>query len=46
MTRAEVSIADVDLLQLSAGVRVLQIEVPEKPAESVVEVADDDASAT
>ncbi|CAM3733826.1 ribonuclease catalytic domain-containing protein [Polynucleobacter antarcticus] len=28
MTRAEVSIADVDLLQLSAGVRVLQIETP------------------
>ena len=50
MTRAEVSIADVDLLQLSAGVRVLQIELPEKPAqeptESVVEVPDDDASAT
>ena len=46
MTRAEVSIADVDLLQLSAGVRVLQIEAPEKPAESVVEVPDDDASAT
>ncbi len=46
MTRAEVSIADVDLLQLSAGVRVLQIEAPEKPTESVVEVPDDDASAT
>lgn len=29
MTRAEVSISDVDLLQLSAGVRVLQIETPE-----------------
>jgi exoribonuclease-2 len=28
MTRAEVSIADVDLLQLSAGVRILQIETP------------------
>jgi exoribonuclease-2 len=31
MTRAEVSIADVDLLQLSAGVRVLHIETPEVP---------------
>jgi exoribonuclease-2 len=31
MTRAEVSIADVDLLQLSAGVRVLHIETPELP---------------
>jgi exoribonuclease II len=29
MTRAEVSISDVDLLQLSAGVRVLHIEIPE-----------------
>lgn len=29
MTRAEVSIADIDLLQLTAGVRVLHIEVPE-----------------
>ena len=29
MTRAEVVIADVDLLQLSAGVRVLHIESPE-----------------
>ena len=37
MTRAEVVIADVDLLQLSAGVRVLEIEAkveaPEKAAE-------------
>ncbi|MBU3641183.1 ribonuclease catalytic domain-containing protein [Polynucleobacter sp. Fuers-14] len=36
MTRAEVVIADVDLLQLSAGVRVLEIEAkiesPEKPS--------------
>jgi exoribonuclease-2 len=31
MTRAEVSIADVDLLQLTAGVRILQIETPEVP---------------
>jgi exoribonuclease II len=29
MTRAEVSIADVDLLQLTAGVRVLHIETPQ-----------------
>ena len=29
MTRAEVSISDVDLLQLSAGVRLLHIETPE-----------------
>jgi exoribonuclease-2 len=28
MTRAEVSVADVDLLQLTAGVRVLHIETP------------------
>jgi exoribonuclease-2 len=31
LTRAEVSIADVDLLQLTAGVRILQIETPEVP---------------
>ncbi len=31
MTRAEVSIADVDLLQLTAGVRVLHIETPQVP---------------
>jgi exoribonuclease-2 len=31
MTRAEVSLADVDLLQLTAGVRVLHIEIPEVP---------------
>jgi exoribonuclease-2 len=31
MTRAAVSIADVDLLQLTAGVRVLHIEAPEVP---------------
>ena len=38
MTRAEVNIADVDLLQLTAGVRVLHIEtpaVPESDASSV-----------
>ena len=31
MTRAEVSVADVDLLQLTAGVRILHIETPEVP---------------
>jgi exoribonuclease-2 len=30
MTRAEVVLAEVDLLQLSAAIRVLGIEVPEK----------------
>jgi exoribonuclease-2 len=35
MTRAEVSIADVDLLQLTAGVRILQIEIPEVPESDV-----------
>ncbi len=35
MTRAEVSIADVDLLQLSAGVRVLHIETPDVPESDV-----------
>ena len=29
MTRAEVIVSDVDLLQLSAGVRVLHVETPE-----------------
>ena len=29
MTRAEVSVTDVDLLQLTAGVRVLHIEIPQ-----------------
>lgn len=50
MTRAEVVISDVDLLQLSAGVRVLQIEAlekpVEKPAEPASEVPEDDASAS
>jgi exoribonuclease-2 len=31
LTRAEVSISDVDLLQLTAGVRLLHIETPEVP---------------
>ena len=45
MTRAEVIISDVDLLQLSAGVRVLEIEAIERPVEKPTEsVSDDDAS--
>ena len=49
MTRAEVVIADVDLLQLSAGVRVLEIEVkvdvPEKAVEQESsENSEEDAS--
>jgi len=44
MTRAEVLISDVDLLQLSAAVRVLQIEAPVKPVEPVLEVPQDNAS--
>jgi exoribonuclease-2 len=35
MTRAQVLIADVDLLQLGAGVRVLEIESPAKIAEEL-----------
>ncbi len=35
MTRAEVSIAEVDLLQLTAGVRVLHIETPAVPESDV-----------
>ena len=37
MTRAEVVIAGVDLLQLSAGVRVLEIEVKVDAPEKAVE---------
>ena len=37
MTRAEVVIADVDLLQLSAGVRVLEIEARQVSPENSVE---------
>jgi exoribonuclease-2 len=39
MTRAEVEITDLDLLQLSASARVLQIE-------SAPEIGGDDASAS
>jgi len=44
MTRAEVIISAVDLLQLSAEVRVLQIDALAKPVEPVLEVLEDDAS--
>jgi exoribonuclease-2 len=37
MTRAQVQVDNVDLLQLSAGVRVLEIESPAKIAQEVVE---------
>ena len=42
MTRAEVVIADIDLLQLSAGVRVLEIEAKVEPSDKVpTELASD-----
>jgi exoribonuclease II len=41
MTRAQVVITDVDLLQLSAGIRVLAIESPPKTAEEISEVMTD-----
>ena len=44
MTRAQVVIADVDLLQLGAGVRVLEIETPAKVAEEIVENPTEDGS--
>jgi exoribonuclease-2 len=43
MTRAEVVIADVDLLQLSAGVRVLEIEAKADTPEKAVEPEPSDA---
>jgi exoribonuclease-2 len=42
MTRAQVVIADVDLLQLGAGVRVLEIESPAKIAEELTNAIDDE----
>ena len=44
MTRAQVVIADVDLLQLGAGVRVLEIESPAKIAQEVAEDPTEDGS--
>ena len=46
MTRAEVEIADLDLLQLSASARVLHIESAPAPVEAAPESAGDDASAS
>jgi exoribonuclease-2 len=37
MTRAEVVVADVDLLQLSAAVRVVEIEAKAEPEVKTVE---------
>jgi exoribonuclease-2 len=42
MTRAQVLIADVDLLQLGAGVRVLEIESPAKIAEELTNAIDEE----
>jgi exoribonuclease-2 len=44
MTRAQVVIADVDLLQLGAGVRVLEVETPARIAEELVENPAEDGS--
>jgi exoribonuclease-2 len=44
MTRAEVVVADIDLLQLSASVRVLEIEAKIEPAEKATEVLTDTLS--
>jgi exoribonuclease-2 len=44
MTRAQVQIDDVDLLQLSAGVRVLEIESLAKIAQEAVENPTEDGT--
>jgi exoribonuclease-2 len=44
MTRAQVQIDGVDLLQLSAGVRVLEIESPVKIAEEAAEQPTEDGT--
>jgi exoribonuclease-2 len=44
MTRAQVQIDNVDLLQLSAGVRVLEIESPAKIAQEAVENPTEDGT--
>ena len=41
MTRAQVMVSDIDLLQLSAAVRVLEVELKQEPSEKAVEVASD-----
>ncbi len=45
MTRAEVEITDLDLLQLSASARVLHVESEPAPVEVAPERGEDDASA-
>jgi exoribonuclease-2 len=42
MTRAEVVVSDVDLLQLSAAVRVIEIEAPEALPGNIEEDAGSD----
>ncbi len=44
MTRAEVIVSDVDLLQLSASVRVLEIEAKVEPEAKAAEEVEEDAS--
>ena len=44
MTRAEVVVDDIDLLQLSAAVRVLEIEAKVEPETKAAEEAEEDAS--
>ena len=44
MTRAEVILSDVDLLQLSASVRVLEIEAKVEPEAKAAEEVEEDAS--
>lgn len=44
MTRAEVVVDDIDLLQLSAAVRVLEIEAKAEPETKAAEEAEEDAS--
>jgi exoribonuclease-2 len=44
MTRAEVVVANIDLLQLSAAVRVLEIEAKVEPEAKSAEEIEEDAS--
>jgi exoribonuclease-2 len=44
MTRAQVIVSDIDLLQLSAGVRVLEIEAKEEAPEKAPEEFSQEAS--
>jgi exoribonuclease-2 len=45
MTRAQVIVSDIDLLQLSAGVRVLEIETKEEVSQEASNNSEEDASA-